>query len=181
MKKISRFLPIIVLVILSYYSVKPLFINGFFPMHDDAQVARVYEMTQALVSGQFPVRWVKDLGYGYGYPIFNFYSPLPYYIGGILGLLGKLGMSGIDSLVAAKLMFGFGIVLAGISMYFFARELFGKYGGMLSAILYLYAPYHAIQIYVRGAVCEFWAYAFLPLFFLSIYKLKTAQSKRWIV
>jgi len=133
-------------------------------MHDDTQVARVFEMGKMLGSGVFPVRWVPDLGYGYGYPIFNFYAPLAYYIGGLFILLG------FDALSATKMMMALGVVLAGIFMYFLAREFFGKLGGIVAGLFYTYAPYHAINIYVRGDVAEFWAYAFIPLAFLGIYR-----------
>ncbi len=162
MKKI---IPIIFLLILSFWSIKPLFNQGFFPVHDNVQVERVYEMGRALREGQFPVRWVGDLGYGFGYPIFNFYAPLPYYVGGFFNFLG------LDAIVATKLMFGIGILLAVISMYILASSFWGRLGGMLSAVLYLYSPYHALDIYVRGAVDEFWAMAFLPLVFLGLYKI----------
>ena len=88
-------------------------------MHDDAQVARVIVMAHALRHGQFPVRIVADLGYGYGYPIFNFYGPLPYYIGGILHVLG------IDSLTATKIMIGIGVVIGSLSMYVLSSSIFG--------------------------------------------------------
>lgn len=151
-------------LILSFWAIKPLFVSGFFPMHDDTQVARVFEMGKMLGSGVFPVRWVPDLGYGYGYPIFNFYAPLAYYIGGIFTILG------FNALLATKIMMVLGIVIAGVFMYLLAREFFGKLGGIISGLFYVYAPYHAVDIYVRGDVAEFWAYAFIPLAFLGFYK-----------
>lgn len=149
--------PVILVLIFSWWSIGYLFQKGFFPMHDDTQVARVVVMGKALRNGQFPVRWVSDLGYGYGYPIFNFYGPLPYYIGGFLY------MWGVPALLATKLVFIVGAVLAGITMYVLAAEVMGAAAGVVSAIAFVYAPYHAVQIYVRGAVGEFWAMAFLPL------------------
>lgn len=160
-------LSLLLVIFFSIFTVLPLFKSGFFPMHDDTQVARVYEMGKALGDGQFPVRWVDDLGYGYGYPIFNFYSPLPYYIGGFLTLVD------VDSLIATKIMFVVGILLASISMYFFAERFFGQLAGIASSVVFTYFPYHAINIYVRGAVGEFFAYAFLPLVFLGL-------SRRWM-
>ena len=154
-----------IVLILSFWAIKPFFISGFFPMHDDTQVARVFEMGKMLKSGVFPVRWVPDLGYGYGYPIFNFYAPIAYYIGGIFILLG------FDALLATKLMMALGVVSAGIFMYFLAREFFGELGGIVSGLFYVYAPYHAVDIYVRGDVAEFYAYAFIPLIFLGFYKV----------
>lgn len=150
---------LILLLFLSWWAVRPLLNPGFFPMHDDTQVGRVVAMGSALRNGQFPVRWVEDLGYGYGYPIFNFYGPLPYYVG---GLLYALGLSG---LTATKIMFALGIVLPVFTMYAATVSLFGRIGAVVAGIFYLYAPYHAVQIYVRGAVGEFWALTFLPLIF----------------
>lgn len=163
MKK--QLLFIALLLLLSIPSVLPLVSPGFFPIHDDTQVARVSEMKEAFADGAFPVRWVENLGYGYGYPIFNFYAPLSYYIGAIFNSIG------FDSLTATKLMLGIGMIVSGVSMYVLAREFWGRTGGLLSAVLYIYAPYHALNIYVRGAIGEFWAYAFIPLIFLGLYKL----------
>lgn len=171
MKKGSTLISVLILILLSYFSIRTLFIKGFFPMHDDTQIARVYEMKKSLAEGMFPVRWTQDLGYGYGYPIFNFYAPLPYYTGAIIDTLTN------DSLLATKIMIALGLVLSGIFMYFLAREFWGELGGVLSGILYVYAPYHALNIYVRGAVSETFGYAFIPLAFFAIYK--TWEKKKW--
>lgn len=167
---------ILLVIIFSYWAIKPLFVPGFFPLHDDTTPSRVYEMAKALSYGQFPVRWVPDLGYGFGYPLFNFYAPLPYYIGGVFNLLG------LDAIVSAKIMFGIGILLSGICMYFFIREVIGDIAAVTTGIIYLYSPYHAVNIYVRGAVGEYYAYGFLPLFLLGIYKLVAKKEvKRGIL
>ncbi len=171
----NKIFQLIVVIILSWSAIKPLFASGFFPMHDDTQVARVFEMGKSLKEGQFPVRIVDGLGYGYGYPIFNFYAPLPYYFGGLINMFG------VDALMATKVMIGFGALLAGISMYMLATVFFGMGGGLLAALLYLYAPYHAVQIFVRGSVGELWAYGILPLVVFGGYKITQTSSKRWIV
>jgi len=160
----------IVYFILSIFAILPLLSPGFFPMHDDTQVARVFEMAKSLSDGMFPVRWVEDLGYGAGYPIFNFYSALPYYIGGILT---ALGISALDS---TKLIFIIALVGSGASMFFLVKEFFGKLGGLVSAIIYLYFPYHAVNVYVRGDLAETSAYAFLPLVFLSLLKIHQSNT-----
>lgn len=162
---------LLIVLILSFWAVQPFFASGFFPIHDDTQVARVFEMKKVLQNGVFPVRSVPDLGYGYGYPIFNFYAPLAYYIGASFMFLG------FDALIATKIMMVLGIVLAGIFMYLLAREFFGEFGGIVSGLFYLYAPYHAVNIYVRGGVAEFWAYAFIPLMFLGFYKVFKSSKK----
>lgn len=161
MKKIFG---LIIVCLLSFWSVKSLMGRGYFPMHDDTQIARVVVMGNALRNGQFPVRWVSDLGYGYGYPLYNFYGPLPYYFGGSLYALG------IDSVIATKWMFGIGSVLAAVSMYFFLYPIMGLLSSITGSMIFLYAPYHAVQIYIRGSVGEYWAMAFVPLILLGVYK-----------
>lgn len=161
----KKYWGILVILLLSFWAIKPFFQAGFFPVHDDTQVARVAQMAQALKDGQFPVRWVANLGYGFSYPIFNFYAPLAYYVGASFSLLG------FNALAATKIMFILGVVLSGISMYFLAREFWREIGGIVSALFYIYAPYHALDIYVRGAVGELWAMAFLPLVFLGLWRI----------
>lgn len=181
-----KYFGILIILLLSYFAIQPIFINGFFPMHDDTQVARVFEMAKSLGDGMFPVRWVADLGYGYGYPIFNFYAPLAYYVGGTLAFIG------FDALFATKLMIGIGILISGVSMYLLAREFWGSWGGLLSAVFYMYAPYNALNVYVRGDIAEVYAYGFIPLVFFGMYKLyqvsveksdkqkeKSKQNKPW--
>ena len=175
MKILKSFLPVILVVIFSAFTILPFLKPGFFPIHDDTQVARVYEMAKGLKDGMVPVRWSADLGYGFGYPIFNFYDPLSYYVGGIIEVIG------LNALLATKLMMAIGIMLSGISMYLFAKEFWGKSGGILSALFYTYAPYHALDIYVRGDVAEFWAYAFIPLIFYSLLKIHKSEGLKFIV
>lgn len=175
MKILRNLLPIIFILVLSVFTVVPFFHSGFFPIHDNTQVARVYEMGKALRDGMFPVRWTNDLGYGYGYPIFNFYDPLPYYIGGAISLLG------LNALLATKIMMVLGILFAGISMYFLAGQFWGDLGGIFSALFYMYAPYHALDAYVRGDVAEFWAFAFIPLIFYGLWKIYKQEKWRYVI
>lgn len=171
----KKYIGLYIVLLISLFSVLPLFHAGFFPMHDDTQIARVFEMGKSLKDGMFPVRWLSDLGYGYGYPLFNFYAPLAYYIGGFLILLG------LDALIATKIMMGIGILLASVFMYLFAKEFFGKTGAIVSALLYMYAPYHAVDIYVRGDVAEFFAYAFIPLLFYALWMIYATRQFKYVL
>jgi uncharacterized membrane protein len=172
LKKLFNYIfPIILVFGFIFWAIKPLLQPGFFPMHDDTQVARVIEMGKSLGDGQFPVRWVSDLGYGYGYPIFNFYGPLPYYIGGFLYLIG------IDALLATKMMILIGMLIATFTAYLLGNRIFGRLGGILMAVLFTYVPYHAVDIFVRGAIGEFWALAFLPLLLWSVIGVSQKDHK----
>ncbi len=170
MKRHAGLLWIALLVILSFPAVRAVIEPGFFPMHDDTQVARVIVMGKALSEGQFPVRWVSDLGYGYGYPIFNFYGPLPYYFGGVLYAFG------LPALTATKVMFVTGLLLPAFIMYAVLLALAGPAVAVVSAVTVLYAPYHAVQAYVRGSVGEFWVLGFWPLI---LYSFAAGHSVAW--
>ena len=173
-KILTKYTGIVLALLLSFFAIKSLLGSGYFPVHDNLQVERINEMASALKDGQFPVRWVYNLGYGYGYPLFNFYGPLPYYIGAFFNIVG------LSLVVSAKLMFGIGILISGVSMYLLGKEIWGKVGGIISAVLYVYLPYHAVLIYVRGAVGEYYAYALLPLLVLSFLKLNSKRVEKWI-
>src|SRR3989344_2222187 len=148
-----------------------LFQSGYFMMHDDLQMMRQLEMEKCILDGQIPCRWVPDMAYGFGYPLFNFYPPLPYLIGEIFRVFG------FSFVETVKLTFAFSLVGSGIAMYFLAKEFFGRIGGILSSIFYIWAPYHAVDIYVRGAMNESWALVFFPLIFLFSYKLITDNQR----
>ena len=175
MNFLGKFLPYLIILILSFLAFKPLLSPGFFPIHDDTQVARVYEMTKALKDGMFPVRWSQDLGYGFGYPIFNFYNPFPYYLASFFGILGA------DALLSTKLMVILGIIFSFISMYILAKEFWGRWGGILSASLYGLAPYHAVDLYVRGDFAESWAYSFIPLIFYGLWKIYKENKWKYVI
>ncbi len=138
---------------------------GFFPMHDDLQAMRVYQMELCFRSGQFPCRWVPDMGYQYGYPQFEYYGPLPYYVMTAGRLLG------LPLFDAVKLGFILPLILGNLTMFLLASSLFGNFGGLLSAIAYAYVPYRASDLYSRGAMGETWAFVFLPLILYALLEL----------
>jgi len=142
-----------------------LFQSGYFKMHDDLQMMRQLEMEKCFMDLQIPCRWVPDMGYGFGFPLFNFYPPLPYLIGEMFRLIG------FSFVWTVKLTFAVSIIGSGVGMYFLAKEFFGKTGGVLASVFYLWAPYHAVDVYVRGAMNESWALVFFPLIFLFSFRL----------
>jgi len=155
-----------------YHLVRP----GYFFMQDDLQAFRIYEMNECFKDFQIPCRWVPDAGYQYGYPQFIFYPPLVYYFGELIHLFG---FQFIDSV---KLLFILGYVLSAVAMYFLVKEVSRKrLSALVSSLLYAYVPYKAVEVYVRGAMSEFWALVFFPLIFLFIYKSVLSEKFRYVV
>lgn len=156
---------IILLLILIIPAFAILLQKGYFSMHDDLQSMRQYQLDKCFSDLQIPCRWVPDMGYGYGYPLFNYYPSLPYLLG---QPLRWLGLQYID---VVKIVGILGFIASGLFMYLLAKEFWGKIGGIVSAAFYIYAPYHSVDFYVRGAMNEFWALVFYPAIFWTTYKL----------
>src|SRR3990172_4333807 len=153
------------LFILTIPAISSLLKPGYFPMHDDMQAMRLYQMDKCIKDGQIPCRWVPDMGYGYGYPQFNYYSPLPYYS---MEGFHLLGFSYLDSV---KVFFVLTVLISAWGMYLLGSALWGEKGGFLSALFYIYLPYRAVDMYVRGAVGELSALSILPFAFLYSYRI----------
>lgn len=154
------YLLIIVFILIApafYFFLKP---GIYWNMHDDMQMIRQLEMEKCLIDGQIPCRWTPDLGYGYGFPLFNYYPPLPYIIGEPFRLLGFSFASTV------KLTAFLQITLSALFMYLLCLQLTNPLNSLLGSLFYTYGPYHAVNIYIRGAMNEAWASVFFPLVFL---------------
>jgi len=153
-----------------------LFRPGFFPSDDgEWMVIRLTDFHRSFVSGQIPVRWAARLNHSYGYPVFNFLYPLSLYWGEFFHLIG------FSFVWSIKLVFIFSFFLSGFLMYLFGCKLWGKWGGLISAVFYVYAPYRFLDIYVRGSLGEAVAFIFPPLIFLSLFFLSKKTSFFWLV
>ncbi len=164
MKK--KLLIVISLVLLTLPTILPFFNSKFFYTQDYIFIARLNQISVALSDGSFPVRWAPDLRYGE--PTFNYYAALPYYLGALIHLIG------INFIWVAKVLFILSSMISAITMFIFAQKLFGlpdrqagQKGAFLTTALYVYAPYRAVDLYVRGALSEAWAFVFFPLIFYT--------------
>ena len=83
-----KFIPVALILLASLIIAWPLAKPGLYTIHDDQQIARLFVFDQALGHGQFPVRWVDGLGFGFGYPLFVFYPPLVYMLSELFHLTG---------------------------------------------------------------------------------------------
>lgn len=167
----THFLPLLCISILGITGVKALFHPGLFTAHDIwHQVARLYHYQQAVADGQFPPYWIGTLAHGLGYPLFFFSYHLPW----IMALPMLSAGASIPEVI--KALFILSYVSSGIAMYIFSIQLFkNRLAATLSAILYLWAPYHFSTILVSAAMGTAFVFTFLPLLFLGI--LKSARDK----
>lgn len=157
-------------VTLSSFLLWPFFYAPYFTHHDDVQAIRIYEMSKCLKDHQIPCRWVPDLGNGFGLPIFNYYAPVAYYVGGLFYLIFN------NLILSTKLIFIFPFIGSYIFMFFLGQRLWGAKGGFISGVFYCFAPYHSLVTYVRGAMGELWAMMFFPALFWSVLRLNDKQN-----
>ncbi|KPJ70121.1 hypothetical protein AMJ51_02540 [Microgenomates bacterium DG_75] len=165
LKKLKQHFPLILVVIIALLAGLALVKPGYFSMHDDVQVMRLQQMEKCFQDGQIPCRWVPDMGAGYGHPLFNYHPVFPYYLGMIFRFFG------LSFINIAKILFWLTFLFSGVFIYLLVKDFYGKWAGLVASSFYLFAPYHAVEIFVRGALTEAWAVALFPLILWSVYKL----------
>ena len=148
------------------------------PHQTDAElhIYRAAELGHILRGGVFYPRWAPDLYYGYGYPIFNYYAPLTYYLANLFDLA-----PGVDIVGGVKAVFVLGFAIASLGTYLLSRELFDDLaGGVLAAASFTFSPYVVlIDPHARGVLAEHFAICLLPLVFYAYRRLMSGAGGRW--
>lgn len=164
--------PIILLLFLSLLPLINLLTPGLPATHDGMDhVARIANFYKNLEEGVLIPKWAGNLNWGFGHPILMFLYPLPSYATSLFHFLGA------DLIDSFKLFFATSFILSGIFMYLWLKEFLDEKASFLGAVLYLFAPYRFIDLYVRGAIGEHAAFVFLPLILYALYKLNSAKQK----
>lgn len=149
------------------------------PQGTDAElhIFRLVELSQLVRGGELYPRWAPDFYHGYGYPIFNYYAPLTYYLGLLVELLPRL-----DAVDGIKFVLLLGLLLAAIGMYGFVRDNWGRRAGLVATAVYLYAPYlQYVDPHVRGVAPETFSFGIFAIALWSLDRLGRRQSgERWI-
>jgi hypothetical protein len=170
-------LPFFILLLVSMLPLLSLLTPGFPVTHDGQDhIARIANFYQSLSDGVIVPRWAANLNWGYGHPILMFLYPLPSYVGSFFHFLG------FPFVDATKLVFAVMYIASIFTMYLFARESWGHRIGMIAALLYGFAPYRFIDLYVRGAIGEHAAFVFPPLvlyFLLKLARSMSTDAKKW--
>jgi len=139
----------------------------------DFHYFRFVEFDKCVRDFQIPCRWSSESGFGYGEPLFNFYTQLPYFLGEIFHLIG------IPILDSLKILFAFSLIGSGITMYLLAKKIWkNSLGALISAVLYVYAPYRAVDVWVRGALPEALAFIIFPLIILKFEDFLEREKKK---
>jgi hypothetical protein len=158
--KTTNLLALLVLAFLTAWASKGLFKYSYYQTHDlDHHLVRSLDAFFTLKEGHFPLRWAGILNFGCGTPIYNFFNPLYYYLSPIfIAFLGNI----IDSIKAISLL---SLFFGSLFIYLWLKkETKNSLAALTSALVYLYAPYRFVLVYVRGSP-EYLAYAVAPAIF----------------
>ena len=171
-------LELISLVLVSALAALPLFLNpGFLNTRGGGDspflLFRLHQLYSALAQGVFPVRWMPDAAFGLGYPFFHYYAALPLYVAALFKALGA------SYVLALKLTHLSGFLLAAFAMAGWMRASgANRVAAWLAAVAYTFAPFHLVNVYVRGdSLNEFWAFAFYPLCLWAARNLAQADTQ----
>lgn len=153
----------------------PLFSNYLYFGHDlDYHLQRITAMAAELSYGQFPVRLTTDSLNGYGYA-----NPLCYCE--LFLTLPALLYNAWLPLRTCYQVYIFAVTLATVAIAYhsFGTITASRKLGLLGAGLYTLSCYRMVCIYVRAAVGEYTAIAFLPLILAGLYNIYTTEKPRF--
>jgi hypothetical protein len=120
---------------------------------------RLHEFLENWRAGLWYPRWGPNLLGGCGYPFFNFYGPSIFFLSAFF-CLG----SGGSTVLGLKLALVSLAALAALSSYAMVYgESEDRGAALVGAAVYVFWPYRCTNMYERGNLAEYAAYAFLPL------------------
>ncbi len=137
---------------------------------------RIEAIVQALRSGQFPARISSVTLYGLGYPFSIYYNDIFLYFPALLRILGFSVNTAYKLYAAAVSLLTVLLAYCSFSRIFKSRKT-----GLLLTLLYASAAYRLTNVYVRAAVGEYTAQAFLPLAALALYRIYSGERKSFRV
>ena len=155
-------------------ALEPLLRPGVGYMADVAvHVYRTVELLRLWQEGIAYSRWAPDLAFGLGYPLFNFYPPLFYY------LAGGLTLPGLDVEAAVKATVALVLLASAAGAYGLARQWLGESGAMLAAVAYAWSPFRLREAYFQGDYAQLLALALPPIVLWAIHRLAASGKDRY--
>ncbi len=179
MKRFTPYLSWLAVVLVMVPVIWPFISRDSLPVATDAElhVFRMAELERLIRGGEFYPRWAPNFYFGYGYPIFNYYSPFVYYFGVFIAFLPRVG-----PVEATKAVFVLGLLLGALGSFGFVRDRWGTAAGIGAAVLFGTAPYiQFIDPHSRGVLAESFALGMLPVCLCLFGRLLLTGRKRYFV
>lgn len=129
-----------------------------YPFH----LTMIAQFAKAIQSGDFPVRWANGFAnYGGAIPIVA--HQFTSYSGAFIYFFTH------NILFSGNILFLIGAILSNIFLYIFLRYYFPRLPSLTAVFLFNFSSYRIFNIYVRGALPEFFSTLFATLVLIGIY------------
>ncbi|WP_458322447.1 hypothetical protein [Roseobacter sp. A03A-229] len=123
-------------------------------------------------------RHLPGLWSGLGGYDFFFYAPIPFWV-----TAASIAPMCPNCSVGTEIVLGVALfwVLSGVTFYIFARRYCEPACALAGAVAYAVLPYHLLlDWFVRQAIGEFAAYAFIPLIAFGLDAIRLGQRHAWV-
>ena len=131
-----------------------------------------------IAQGDWYPRWIVSMNRGLGGAIFFVQYPLPYYVAWGIGKVAPNHWGAYEETRSLGISIALAAILAGLFTYAWCATFTDRLTALLAAMLYLSLPYFlTIDLYLRAALGEFWALAFVPLSFFFIERLAAGSTR----
>ena len=169
---------ILIFIIAFFLTADPLIRPGQPATFDGlTHITTIAQFYTGLSSGQFPVVWADGFA-NYGMPIPLIAHQTTNYVGALVNFVFH------DILFSYKIVFLLGAFLSSFFFYLFLRCYFKPEVAFLGAFFFNFSAYRIINIYIRGALPEFFSALFIPLILIGLYLLskhKTLQGSALLI
>jgi len=117
---------------------------------------------KAILQGNFPVGWLDGFA-NYGLPLGTISQQLTTYLTAFITIIFH------NPAIGFNIITFLGVLLSSLFLYIFLRIYFLPLYSFAGVFLFNFTPYRILNIYIRGALPEFFATVFFPLLLISIY------------
>jgi hypothetical protein len=166
MKTTSAIVPAVVVFIAALLAAVPLFTYGY-PVAYSApyNILWAHQYAEQFFGGQLLPRWLEQSFAGLGNPTFHFYPPV--------SMQATLPFAFLPESQRLSASMFLAILTLAIGTMVYVRDSFRELTGSLwlpagVGALAAFSPYFLENIYVRGAIGEVWAMAWLPWLFWAL-------------
>src|SRR5215831_1010080 len=127
---------------------------------------------RGLEAGRLYPRWDDETHGGYGAPTLAFYPPGAYYVTSFFYFLTR------DWSKVWIVFYWLASFASAAAIYYYARRTMSRAASLIAAAVYVFAPYHLINQYQRGAIAELLSFIWTPLVLLFAERLLAESSRR---
>ncbi len=164
----SKLAILLLLVVMTSIAVLPFFVigedqkvgccGGEMPVTHDSWMHynQMNAFWRSLSAGIVYPRWDENT-HGYGAPTTSFYPPGVYYLTSAVYFVAR------DWWKAWAGFYWLAMLASAAAIFVYARQSLSRAASLMAGVVYVFAPYHLLNQYQRGAISEFTSFVWVPL------------------